>query len=390
MKILGIKVPFTGSNSIRLSNKKQVNSSSSDGSKKRATGAIRKQYKREVSFQIDDIKSAIQMASNPDTPDRKKLFEIMRYIMRDGHLKSQIKQAKLKVLSEPWLLYKDGNADEDTTALLSKKWFNLILEYILEEEWYSFSLVECDDINPQEFHIGSVALIDREYVSIEKQWILIEGTINGAYLAYGDIKDDIDLLEFGSRDEFGCLVECAYNVIWKYYARSDWSRANEKVGTPTLVVIADTNNDDELDDMETKAANFGTDGFIVGQKGDEITMLERKSDKFHETFKDVINICDEQVSKIINGQTGTSDVKAFVGAANVHERVMEDFTIARLQKVVDEVRENVMPYLIKKGFKLEGYEFNYPYLLRLKQNKINGQQNPDPSTEPAAAPQTTK
>lgn len=388
MKILGIKVPFTGSGkSVRLQSGKQQKNVS-DGTKKRATGAIRKQYKREVSFQIDEIKSALTLATNPDSPDRSKLFQIYRYIMRDGHLKSQIKQAKLKVLSEPWLLYKNGTPDETATALLEKKWFNKILEFILEAEFYGFSVVECDGIDATETIIGSVELIDREYVSIERQWILIEGTINGAYLPYGEIKNDIDLLEFGDRDDLGCLLECAYNVIWKYYARSDWSRANEKVGMPTLVVIADTNNDDELDDMETKAANFGTDGFIVGQKGDEITMLERKSDKFHETFKDVITVSDEQVSKVINGQTGTSDVKAFVGAANVHERVMEDFTIARLQKIVDEVRENVMPYLLEKGFNLKDYEFNYPYLIRLKQNKINGQQQPDPSNEPPAPPQS--
>jgi phage gp29-like protein len=195
-------------------------------------------------------------------------------------------------------------------------------------------------------------------------------------------------LEFGGKNDFGCLLECAYNVLYKYYARADWSRANEKVGTPALTIIADTNNADELDDLEIKASNFGNDGFFVGQKGDEVTLLERKNDKFHETFKDTIAYCDEQNSKIINGQTGTTDEKAFVGAANVHERVMEDYTIARLQNVVDECRDNVLPYLIKKGFPFtEDDEWNYPYLIRLMESKINGPQPVvSPTTEVPPAP----
>lgn len=360
-----------GFNIVRL-NKKQSSTTNAAGDKKRATKAIRKTARREVSYQLSELKSAISLAKNPETPDRNKLIQIFYYIMRDGHLKSQIKQAKLKVLSEPWLLYKDGTADVEMTKNMHQKWFNKIIEYILESEFWAYSVIEADEIDPKTFKIGKVKLIEREYVSIEKKWILLDGTINGSYLPYEEIKNDIDLIEFGNSDELGDLLECAYNILWKYYSRSDWSRANEKVGSPILSVVVDSNNEDDLDDAEKRAANFGSDGYFVGQKGDEINLIERKSDNFHLTFKDKIALCNEEVSKIINGQTGTSDMKAFVGAAEVHERVMEDFTIARLQLVVDEVKENLFPYLIAKGFPLEGYEFNYPYLIRLKERKING------------------
>ena len=374
MKIFGIN--------ISLGKPQKSVNNTSGGKQKRATNAIRKQYKRQVSFQIEDIKSALLSATNPDMPDRKRLLEIFRYIMLDGHLKSQAKQAILKVLGEPFMLYKNGVADIEVSKKLRKKWFKLIIKYIVEAELWDFSVAECDEIDAANFHIGKVTLIDREYVSIDKHWILTEGTISGEYLDYSEIKDEIDLLEFGGDNDFGCLLECAYNILWKYYSRSDWSRANEKVGTPILSVVADTNNEDELDDMETKAASFGSDGYIIGQKGDTITLLERKSDNFHLTFKDKIALCNDEVSKIINGQTGTSDMKAFVGAAEVHERVMEDFHAARLEAVVDEVRENVLPYLIKKGFALEGYEYDYPALIRTREAKINGPQPPVQPTEP--------
>lgn len=349
----------------------------------RGSQVIRKQPKREVSYEIVDIKGALNMAKNPDTPDRNKLHKIYDYIQKDGHLKSQIKVALLKVLAEPWMLYQNGTPDVAATALIKKRWFNTLIQYILEAELHGYSVVEATGISPIEGSKAEVALIDREYVSIEKQWILIEGTINGAYLPYADIMQEIDLLEFGSRNDLGCLLECAYNVIWKFYSRSDWGRCNEKWGMPILSITANTNNDTELDALEKRAANFGTDGYFVGQEGDTINIIERTGQNMHATYFDNIKYCDDQNSKIINGQGGSSDPKAFVGAAQVQERTMEDFTLARLQTVVDEVQEKVLPYLIYKGFALDGYQFDYPALVRERERKINGLQTP---TDPIATP----
>ncbi|MFP5039419.1 DUF935 family protein [Parasediminibacterium sp. JCM 36343] len=217
-----------------------------------------------------------------------------------------------------------------------------------------------------------MSLIERFYVSPEKQWILIDGTINGSYLPYGDIKNELNLLEFGDTDNLGCLLECAYNVLWKYYSRSDWSRFSEKFGMPILSIEADTNDATELDKLEQQAANFGADGYIVTQKGDQSRILERSGLNAHYIYKDNIGLCNDELSKIINGQSATSDPKSYVGAAQVQERTMDDFTTARLQAIVDEVTENVMPYLIHKGFPLEGYTFDYPSLRRAKDAIIKG------------------
>ncbi len=353
---------------------------------KRATGRIRKVSKREAQYQIADIKSALMQAKDAINPNRKKLLEIYEYIRKDGHLQSQIKVAKLKVLSEPWLLYSSAETpDLKASQLLANRWLRLVIECILEAELYGFSLVELDAIDPATFMVGKVKNIDREYVSIENQWILLDGTVMGDFLPYGDYKNELDLLEFGDPENYGCLLEASYNVIFKFYSRSDWSRGNEKLAMPILTIEADTNNDTELDRLERQAANFGTDGYIVMQKGDKASILERKSDNFHLSWKESIAYCDEQVSKIINGQTSSSDQKAFVGAAEVQERTMEDFTAARLQNIVDEMKETVLPYLRLKGFNIpEGLYFDYPELIRQRKKKIEGPMLPVPGEVPPA------
>ena len=368
---------------------KPVATATGKAGKRSVKAIIKKLPKREVSYQIEDIKSALTMAANVDTPDRYKLFQIFNYIMKDGHLKSQIRVAKYKVLSEPWQIYQGKVVDVATSDLLLKRWVNTIIEYILEAELYGFTCIEMDMIDPANWAIGEVAIVPRDYISIEKQWILVEGSVNGSVLPYADIMNELEMLEFGRRDDYGTLLECAYNIIWKFYSRSDWSRGSEKFGMPILIVEADTNNDAELDAIETKAANFGTDGYMVVQAGDKATLMERKGDKMHDIWKDNILLCNEEVSKIINGQTGSSDPKAFVGAANVQERTMEDFTMARLQNVVDEFNEKVIPYLIAKGFAIkEGSRLDYPSLIRDRERKLTG---PIPIIDPAApAPDPAK
>jgi hypothetical protein len=186
------------------------------------------------------------------------------------------------------------------------------------------------------------------------------------------------------------LLECAYNVLWKYYSRSDWSRASEKFGMPILSIKAGTTNESELDDLETRAANFGTDGYVIVQAEDEVTIIERTGQNIHLIYKDNITLCDEQISKLINGGTASSDTKAFTGSAEVQERTLEDISSMRMQLVADEMNDKVLPFLEKKGFAVNGLRFDYPALKRAREKRIFGQQitgdaKPAPS-EPEPTP----
>jgi phage gp29-like protein len=379
--------------SIQLSRKNDKRTSNEAAPKRRASSTVKKQPKREVSFQIGDIKSAIQQAENAEEPNRKKLHEIYRYVLRDGHLKSQLRTAHIKVITEPWLFYSaDGQPDETTTAVFRQRWFSEIIAYVLDSEFHGYSVVELLPGIPASGEMQRLELIDRDYISIERKQVLIEGNINGPVLPYGDVAWEMDLVEFGDQRSLGTLLECSFNIIWKFYSRSDWSRTSEKVGMPILSIEVDSTDDAELDDMEQRASQFGNDGYIVTQKGDTVSLIERRSDRVHDIYKDNIELCNDEISKIINGQTSTSDKKSFVGSAEVHERILEEFTIARLQMISDEINDKLLPYLLYKGFPVAGKKFNYPALLRLMNKRLSSElaqpgQNGSPVNQPPV-PQT--
>lgn len=369
----------------RIALAKKVSTISHSKERARASHIIVKQYKRQVSWQIADIRTAVLMASNPDTPDRRRLHEIYEYIMKDMRLISARRDAVMKITGEPWMLYNaNQEPDEDLSKRYRKAWFNSYVKGAAETEFYGYTVQESDGIDAAKGQIATVKTLDRMYVSIEKQQILVDGFAAGNYLPYGDIMWDLDLVEFvKDREDLGLLLPCAYNIIWKYYSRSDWSRASEKFGMPLLSIEADTNNDAELDAIEDKAANFGTDGYIVTQKGDVAEIIERTGQRLHDIYLDNINLCNEEITVGVNGQTGTTDNKAWAGAAQTQERKFEDLTLDRLQSVADMINASLLPYLRYKGFNIpEDYYFDYPALVRERDKKISGEQKADEALLP--------
>lgn len=358
-------------------------SASSAAIKTRASYAVKPPPVRTISYEIGDIKAGVTMATHTDRPDRSKLLAIYDYIMQDAHLNSQVMIAVNKVISEPFSLYRGETPDKEATRLLQGAWFEQLVGWIIETEFYGFSLVEFDP-DPAAKKIDTL-LIWRTCVQPDQKLLLLDGSIHGATIPYGDIAQELNLVQFGRPNDLGALQKAAYNVLWKYYARSDWSRASEKFGMPVLHIKANTNVESELDRIEQKAASFGTDGYIVTQAGDEVEIKERSGQDIHKIYLENIRYCDEQISKLVNGQTATSDEKAWTGSANVQERVLEDISYARMRRVKYAVNNQVIPFLVAKGFTfLNGLEFDYLVIKDPKSNQ--GPQPPEP-VEPPEPPE---
>ncbi len=329
------------------------------GKHKRASYKVNPRPSPPISYEINDIKSAISIA-NSDSKDRSRLLAIYEYIEQDSHLHSQILIATNKIISEPFLLYRGDKPSPEITRLLQKKWFENVVTSIIEAEFWGFTLVEFD-VSVE--GIITVKQIPRICVNPDLQILLFDGTQSGPQLNYADLMEELYLMQFGKERDLGSFRKAAFNILWKYYARSDWSRASEKWGMPILHIEADTNVDSEIDNLEQKAANFGSDGYIITQHGDSVNIIERSGQDIHGIYLENIKYCDDQVSKLINGQTSSSDHKAWAGAAGVQERILEDISVARMRRVKYAMNTDVLPFLIRKGVKdLEGYEFDYPLL----------------------------
>lgn len=340
--------------------------------------------KRVVSYQIEDVRAALTSAMNPARPDRTKLLAVYDYIFWfDGHLFSQIRTARFKVTGRQYGLYKNDVLDKELTKIIEKQWFENLIEFIIDREFYGFTAVEI--MVDKTTGKVDVDMIPRENINPDYGWILLEGTLDGKVIPIVGNELITNVLLFYDRGEFGILHVSAPNSIYKFYDRGDWSRFNEKYGIPVLKMTVNSNLDTELDNAEAKAASFGSDGYLVLQGGDDAEIMDRPQFG-HNTFKDGIQLDDDENSKIVNGQTATAEEKSFVGSAEVQERILQDYSYVRMRSSKNIINDQVLPFLRAKGIAIpEDVYFDFALLNELK-NRPALETNATPSAAPEPTP----
>ncbi|WP_420582075.1 phage portal protein family protein [Reichenbachiella sp.] len=317
-------------------------------------------------MQQDNLRQAIDFAEDPERPDRSHLLAIYKEVMRDPHLLSQIRTNILKVLGSPFAVFKAGTdeIDEEATKLLQKPWFNRFRYIFHETPYYGHTLVEFQQMfkpvrdNGLELEFKKVKVFPRHHVRPETGEIILDYTMEKG-LKYREEPFNEWLLEIGDSHDIGLLNIAAREVIWKNYSRSDWSRFGEKFGLPIIAVKTASNKKEELDKLEKMASEFGNNLYMILDDEDEFEIKEPSKANGYQVFKDKADFCDAQNSKLISGQTGTSDEKAFVGSAEVHENILNEYMEEAMRNETYYNNEELIPFLIRHGYPLEGLEFRY-------------------------------
>lgn len=333
----------------------------------RPSGNLTKSPIDRIAMQMDTLKSAVDSAIDIYNPDRRDLIAIYENVSKDPHVISQLEIAFNKVISQPFMLSKDGTDDEEATRLLKKEWFEDFQRFCIEPELWGYTLVEFDLQDQNGEFVGCDLIPRRNVLPFSYAICFDANSPTGDGIRYyedkgGVMKDltpQLFLIELGKPDKLGKFETVAREVIWKNFANTDWSQGSEKFGMPLLDIAADTDDPNELNRLESMARNFGANGWVIRGINDQVQIVQAQGRDFYQIYKEKILMCDEQISKCINGTTGVSDQQAYVGAAEVHERTTDDFHHARMRKVTSIVNNKLIPFLTLHGYPLEGYQFRY-------------------------------
>lgn len=349
--------------------------------KKRVTGTIDKTVPEDrVKMEMNTLNSAVESALYPMRPDRRELIAIYRKSETDPHVLSQCEIAKSKLCGEPFIISRGGAEDADLTAFFKAPWFEQFIKTCFDAIMWGYTLVEFGPLNNGTW--SYVKTFPRRHVEPFSRNILIRpGDISG--IPYGDKPEALYLFEISEPEDIGLLQVISREVIWKNFARTDWSQASEKFGMPLLYVKTATDNKDELDRIEALCRNFASNGYIIADMEDDVSILETAKSDIFRIYQENARFCDEQISKCINGQTSTSDQKAFTGSAEVHERILADFHMARLRYVSNLVNYSLFPFLQYHGYNTFFCTLSFPGLDTKPQA---APAEPDPDTPPAPQP----
>ena len=333
---------------------------------KRYSDSILKMPPNRVRMQMDTLSNAALAALDPEHSDRSRLLDMYENTVKDSQYIAEHEKAVAFLITEPFEVCPvgTGEGDKERTLLFQRPWFTHFLTIAVDTEFWGYTLAEFGQQDAQGEFLD-VSVFPRHHVRpFEKQITRYPDEYSG--IPYGGNETEYFLLELGEADRLGKLESITVEVIWKTFARSDWSEYNERYGKPFIIYHTDTGDEKERDRAFEMAQKYGSELVGVVDTDESLDVIDVASRASAQNYSELAKACDENIAKMMNGQTGTSDVKAWAGSAEVHERVLTEFTKARMKRIQDIINYRLFPFLTAHGYRLEGYEFQF-YGLRSKQ-----------------------
>lgn len=318
---------------------------------KRLSGEVNRPQPDRVKMQMATLRQAVENARDINNPSWLDLYEIYRNTMTDAHVRSQYDVAVNKLQASPFVITRDDNDNDELTRLFMRPWFSQFVKAFFDYDMWGYTVVEFGQ-KDEDGEWEGCSVFSRKNIYPHNRNVLINETDTSG-IPYGDNPWKFFLIEIGEPEDLGLLELVSREVIWKAFARRDWSELSEKWGKPHLVIKTDAEGE-ELNKRERAARNFANNAYFITDSEDEIDTLESKAGPTgYQIFEKNIRLIDEQISKLMNGQTGTSEEKAFVGSAEVHERILNDYHAARLRRLSNYVNYELIPFLIWHGYPLQ-------------------------------------
>lgn len=349
-----MKIPFTNIEIGRTENK------STKVRKTRAkeiVKAIQESQLTRTREDVDKWRNALSRAESVLNPDRTDLNRIYKDIMLDSHLTSLVQTIVLKTTSSPFLIEdSSGEISEEYSDLFKKKWFRDFMRYVVESPIYGYSLIQIGDIINKEIKYTDSA--PREYVIPEKRAFKKHLHISNHDLVYFDDRPyDLWTIFVHEKKDLGLLNKAAPLIIWKKNVLGAWSEAAELFGMPMRTGKTDINNPVAYKNMTSMLESMGSAAWAVMDAEDEIEFKEITKSDYYQVYDKLIERVNSELSKLILGQTMSSDDGSSRSQAEVHERVMDDYVSASRMLVADVVNEQLLPLMVRHGIIPNGLIF---------------------------------
>lgn len=337
---------------------------------------IKKIIKRQpnrIEFSLDNLRNAYESALSIHNPKRHQLIDIYHDAMRDNHVVAQIQTRRLKVLAENFAIFENQKENKEKTKLFQTPWFRELCSIFVDTQFFGHSLIEFHNFQENEF--WNISLIPRRNVEPTKGELFFD-VASATKINYRDKNMFKNLIEIGGNGEnVGLLYNIVPETIYKRHARQDWSRHSEKFGMPVVHVQTNTRDAKQLDAYEDMCSKLGHNGFIITSTEEKVSNIEATKTDAYKIYLEQINFCNNEIAKGINGQTGTTDEKSFVGAAQVHERILDAYTQADLISLQFFINWELIPFLITHNYPLQNCNFRFLSLFKTDNETDNDSEN---------------
>jgi phage gp29-like protein len=156
----------------------------------------------------------------------------------------------------------------------------------------------------------------------------------------------------------GVARTAAWAFIIQSFSLQDWAAFAETYGMPLrLGRYHQGATAQDRRALLDAVARLGSDAFGIAPKGMEIEFIKADAHQGNAVFGGLIDYMDRQVSKIVLGQTMTSDNGASLGQAKIHNEVRLDILRADCNQMADTINDQLIRWFVAFNF---GPQESYP------------------------------
>lgn len=305
-------------------------------------------------------RNALQSVESETNPNYFNIQGVFREISEDSSVYLNQTIRKNSILSSDFEIYKNENEDEKIEEFFEGKWFNDFLGFAMDSIFYGYSLIQISEI--QNDMVTIVENINRQNVNPKRKEILKQPYDQKGVNYLTDEEMSKFLIFVSPLDESSNYLGL-YNIIapFSISKRNAISANNDflsKFGIPNIIYKSDIQDEDYKREIESYLSNFSSLGYLYSSKMDEIMLLE-PSNTSNDVFRNTINDCDSQISKIICG-SDISTEKTYTGSIEAQMEILNGFYNTDKVFIENIVNNQLIPKLIGLGLKfLEGVKFEF-------------------------------
>lgn len=294
-------------------------------------------------------KNTLSVASNVENPKLYPYYNLVADMLLDAHAFSQIQNRKMKTIGAGFTIKKsNGETHEELTNLLQKSvWFNEIIGFILDTEYFGYTLIELD-LN--EGGKPLVSLIPRQNV-IPKKGIIVKDYTDEKGVDYLNAPEYGSwLLDFGKVGDLGLINKAIPHILFSRFAQSCWSELCEIYGIPPRVMHTNTQDPNALRRAERMMMDMGAAAWFIIDETEKFEFASTSGNANGDVYNGLINLCRDNISLLFSGAIIGQDTKfGSRGKEQSSQDTLQDLVNADQTMVEQYMNDKVLPALYAIG-----------------------------------------
>lgn len=312
-----------------------------------------------ITTDLSKYRTAVLAAENIWNPNRYMLYQLYNQTELDAHVTACIMQRMNLILGSEFCVYKNNVESDDKTKIIRTKWFRELITYALQSIYWGHSLVQFEDIinlnSIDQFR--EVELVPRHFVKPEFHMVMAStASLPPDGINYTELPYSNWCLPVGKSRDLGLFLKITPLVIWKKNAMGAWAEFIEKFGSPIRIGKTDSTDLESVNNMQDMLRNMGVASWGLFKTDDIIELVESNHADAFQVFNQMIERCNQEISKLILGQTMTTDNGSSRSQAEVHERILDAVGDSDATFIENMLNDQLIPLMNTLGFGLEGCE----------------------------------